>query len=247
MDKIKKFQEALQNSQRIVFFSGAGMSTESGISDFRSADGLYMAKTHQDYSPEEVVSHRFLETHPQEFFDYYFEHLVSPEARPNAGHHFIAQLEEIGKDVTVVTQNIDGLHQVSGSSKVYELHGSVHRNYCVAQGHFYTYEELILDDQGIPCCPEDGSLVRPEVVLYGEVLDPQVVEGAIEAIRQADLLVILGTSLVVYPAAGLIDYYQGKDYVVINKTPIQTYRPGGIVFESTISEVFEDVRASLDL
>ncbi|MFV8805232.1 NAD-dependent protein deacylase [Aerococcus urinaeequi] len=240
-DKIQQFKQQIQDSQRIVFFTGAGMSTASGIPDFRSANGLFMEDLGGTYSPEEVVSHHFFTQHPKEYFAYHFDKLVYTEAKPNAGHEFIANLEGSGKDVSVVTQNIDGLHQKAGSTAVYELHGSTLDNYCVSCGRHYKLEELQLDQDGIPRCPIDQGIVRPNIVLYQEQLDQDVVNGAVDKIRQADLLVILGTSLVVYPAAGFLNYFRGQYLTVVNKSPLQIPYHDTLVFEDTIENVFSQL------
>lgn len=241
-DKIKKFENMLAESQRIVIFSGAGMSTESGIPDFRSSDGLFMQEISQQFSAEEVISHSFFETYPQAFFEFYRDYLVYPDAEPNLGHQFAVSLEDQGKDVSVVTQNIDGLHQKAGSSKVYELHGSTLRNYCVSCGKYYANDDLDLDDKGIPRCSIDGSIVRPDVVLYQEQLDQDTVQASIEAIRQADMLIVCGTSLIVYPAAGFLSYYEGNKLVLVNKTAVQAVRPVDLEFQASINDVFSKVQ-----
>lgn len=239
MDKqIKQFKEQLDKSQNIVFFGGAGVSTDSGIPDFRSADGLFMQETGGMVSPEEMISHTFYKRYPKAFFDYYFRNLVFEEAQPNIAHTFLKDLEDRGKDVSIVTQNIDGLHQKAQSSAVYELHGTTTRNYCTECYTYYENYELQLDDDGIPRCETDGAIVRPDIVLYEEGLDQSVVQDAVQAIEEADMLIIAGTSLVVYPAAGLINYFRGDHLVVVNKTPIQV-PTGALVFEDSISNVFE--------
>ena len=215
-EQIKAFAEMLRESDNIVFFGGAGVSTASNIPDFRSSDGLYSKKLNKHFSPEQAVSHSFLMQHPTEFYDFYTKHLIYPEAKPNACHEALAKLEEMGKLKAVVTQNIDGLHQAAGSKVVYELHGSVHRNYCLSCGARYDDARYILEANGVPKCEKCGGDVRPEVVLYEEGLDQNVVNGAVQAIAEADMLIIGGTSLVVYPAAGLINYFRGTKLVQIN-------------------------------
>ena len=212
-EKIARLQEMVDQSHSIVFFGGAGVSTESGIPDFRSTDGLY----HQQYAypPETILSHTFYEQNPEEFFRFYRDKLLRLEAQPNAAHKKLAELEQTGKLRSVVTQNIDGLHQKAGSKRVYELHGSVLRNYCEACGKFYDAEYMLYSD-GVPRC-SCGGRIKPDVVLYEEGLDSDTVSGAIRAIAEADMLIVGGTSLVVYPAAGLIEYYR---LVVINKTAL---------------------------
>ena len=232
MDEIKRLKELVDRSSRIVFFGGAGVSTESGIPDFRSTDGLY----HQQwkYPPETILSHTFYVQHTEEFYRFYREKLLLPDARPNAAHRKLAWLEKEGKLTAVVTQNIDGLHQAAGSRKVYELHGSVLRNYCQKCGAFYD-AEYIRTTQGVPRC-RCGGVVKPDVVLYEEGLDSQTMRGATEAISQADLLIIGGTSLAVYPAAGLIDYFRGDALVVINKAPTPRDSQADLLIQGSIGE-----------
>ena len=208
-----KLQKIIDDSNNIVFFGGAGVSTESGIPDFRSADGLYHQK--YKYSPEQVVSHSFFMKYPEVFYEFYKDKMMCLYAKPNAAHNKLAELEQAGKLKAVVTQNIDGLHQKAGSKTVYELHGSIHRNYCMKCQKFYD-ANYVKKQKGIPYC-ECGGMIKPDVVLYEEGLDGNVVNAAIRAIASADTLIIGGTSLVVYPAAGFIDYFQGKHLVVINK------------------------------
>ena len=214
MNQIEQLKSWIKESKKIVFFGGAGISTESGIPDFRSVDGLYNQK--YDRSPEEILSHSFYMRHPDEFFRFYRDKMLYLDAKPNKGHLALAKLEEMGKLTAVVTQNIDGLHQKAGNKVVYELHGSVLRNYCQRCGKFYSAQE-IQKSEGIPTC-ECGGRIKPDVVLYEESLDQKTMEGAIRAIREADMLIVGGTSLAVYPAAGLIHYYQGDHLVLINKT-----------------------------
>ena len=217
---IEALEKILQHSQNLVFFGGAGVSTESGIPDFRSVDGLYHQKF--KYPPETMLSHTFYETHTAEFFAFYREKLIVHGAKPNPAHLRLAKLEQQGKCRAVVTQNIDGLHQAAGSKTVYELHGSTLRNYCTHCGKFFPVEfieEAGKTGDGIPRCTACGGIVKPDVVLYEEGLDEQTIENAVNAIRQADTLIIGGTSLAVYPAAGLIRYFRGDDLVIINKQP----------------------------
>lgn len=210
----EQLQKIIDDSSRIVFFGGAGVSTESGIPDFRSADGIY--HQHYKYSPEEVVSHSFFMKHTEAFYEFYKEKMMILDAKPNAAHRKLAELERAGKLTAVVTQNIDGLHQAAGSRCVYELHGSIHRNYCMDCGKSYS-AEYVKESEGIPRC-ECGGIIKPDVVLYEEGLDSDTISGAVHAIAEADTLIIGGTSLVVYPAAGFIDYFRGKHLVVINKS-----------------------------
>ena len=214
-EQIKRLQEWIDGSESIVFFGGAGVSTESGIPDFRSVDGLYNQK--YDYPPEEILSRTFFDRRPEEFYRFYRDKMLCLDARPNTAHRKLAQLERVGKLRSVVTQNIDGLHQMAGSKRVWELHGSVHRNFCMRCKKPYPVE-FIRDSQGIPTC-SCGGTVKPDVVLYEESLDSRVLEGALADIQQADLLIIGGTSLAVYPAASLVNYYRGDRLVLINKSP----------------------------
>ena len=238
--KIQQFKEELDKSQKIVFFGGAGVSTDSGIPDFRSAEGLFMQETGTEVTPEEMISHTFYKRYPKAFFNYYFENLVFDEAQPNVAHSFLKDLEDNGKDVSIVTQNIDGLHQKAGSTKIYELHGTTIRNYCTECYTYYENAELTLDEDGIPRCANDGAIVRPDIVLYEEGLDQEVVQKAVQALTEADMLIIAGTSLVVYPAAGLIDYFIGDSLVVVNKTPIRVPE-NALVFEDSISTVLANL------
>ena len=215
MEEIEKLRGIIKNSDKIVFFGGAGVSTESGIPDFRSVDGLYNQQW--DYPPETILSHSFFMKKTEEFYRFYRAKMLCPNAEPNAAHLKLAQLEREGKLTAVVTQNIDGLHQAAGSKKVYELHGSVLRNYCMKCGKFHSVE-FIMNSTDVPTC-ECGGVVKPDVVLYEEGLDDSVVNGAVNAIAEADTLIIAGTSLNVYPAAGLVRYFRGNDLVIINMSP----------------------------
>lgn len=228
-----RLRRLVEASEAIVFFGGAGVSCESGIPDFRSTDGLY----HQEYRwpPEEILSHDFFERRPEEFFRFYRDKMLYPQAEPNAAHLALARLEQAGKLKAVVTQNIDGLHQAAGSKNVLELHGSVHRNHCTRCGAFYTLDD-VLRSEGVPRCG-CGGVIKPDVVLYEEGLDGAVLEGAVRAIAACDLLIIGGTSLAVYPAAGLIDYYRGHKLVVINKTPTPADRRADHLFHGAIGEI----------
>lgn len=241
VNKIEQLKTQLLNSQKIVFFGGAGVSTASGIPDFRSSKGLFMQDSGTHVPAEEMISHTFYKRYPKQFFEYYFEHLVFEDAQPNEAHEFIKLLEDQGKEVSVVTQNIDGLHQKAKSSRVHELHGSVLNNYCTECSTPYNLSELELDQEGIPRCSKDGAIVRPDVVLYEEGLNQEVVQAAIADIQDADMLIIAGTSLVVYPAASLIRYFNGDYLVAINKTPIQVPQ-GTLVFEDSISNVFSQLQ-----
>ena len=213
-EEVKKLQEIIDDSNNIVFFGGAGVSTESNIPDFRSADGLYQQEYR--YSPEQIVSHSFFVHNTAGFYEFYKEKMMFLSAKPNPAHLKLAELEAAGKLSAVITQNIDGLHQAAGSQNVLELHGSIHRNYCQECGSFYD-SSYVKNSEGIPRC-SCGGVIKPDVVLYEEGLDSEVISKSIKAISQADMLMIGGTSLVVYPAAGFIDYFRGKHLVVINKS-----------------------------
>ena len=239
-DKIKKLSEIIKNSNNIVFFGGAGVSTESGIPDFRSANGLWSEKLKINLTPEQLVSHTMFIKYPKEFFKFYKEKLIYPNAKPNAAHIALAKLEKMGKLKAIVTQNIDGLHQLAGSKNVYELHGSVLRNYCMNCHAFYD-EKFILESKGIPTCTKCGGIVKPDVVLYEEGLDNDVINGAVRAISQADTLIIGGTSLVVYPAAGLIDYFRGKNLILINKSSTSADNKANLAIHDAIGKVLEEV------
>ena len=239
-DKITKLKEIIKNSNNIVFFGGAGVSTESGIPDFRSANGLFNEKLNITFTPEQLVSHSFFQRYPGEFFNFYKTKLIYPDAKPNDAHIALAKLEEMGKLKAIVTQNIDGLHQMAGSKNVFELHGSVLRNYCVDCHAFYD-EKFILESKGVPKCTKCGGIVKPDVVLYEEPLDDNVIRGAIDAISKADTLIIGGTSLVVYPAAGLINYFRGKNLVLINKSSTQADSKADLVINDSIGKVLGKV------
>lgn len=233
-NEIKKLQEMIDSSESIVFFGGAGVSTESGIPDFRSVDGLYNQK--YDYPPETILSHTFYIKRTSEFFRFYRDKMLFLDAKPNAAHLALAKLEEKGKLKAIVTQNIDGLHQAAGSKTVYELHGSVLRNYCEKCHKFYDVKS-VLDSEDVPTC-ECGGRIKPDVVLYEEGLDQNTIQGAVKAISEADMLIIGGTSLAVYPAAGLIDYYRGNRLVLINKTPTPRDSMADLVVTGSIGEIF---------
>lgn len=239
---IEKLQELIDSSEKIVFFGGAGVSTESGIPDFRSVDGLYNQK--YKYPPETMLSHSFYVGHKEEFFEFYRDKLLLKvvgtdeveKAMPNAAHKFLAKLEEAGKLTAVVTQNIDGLHQAAGSKRVYELHGSVLRNFCQRCGKNYGADE-IFKMKGVPKC-DCGGDIKPDVVLYEEGLDNDIMNGAVRAIREADMLIIGGTSLVVYPAAGLVDYYRGNKLVLVNRDATARDSVADYVIHGSIGEIF---------
>lgn len=232
-----QLNEMIQSSNYIVFFGGAGVSTESGIPDFRSVDGLYNQK--YDYPPETILSHTFYRQKTAEFYRFYRDKMLCLDAQPNAAHLKLAEWERKGKLKAIITQNIDGLHQAAGSKTVLELHGSVHRNYCEDCGKFYD-AEYILHSEGVPACSCGGS-VKPDVVLYEEGLNQQTLEDAVRYISEADVLIIGGTSLAVYPAAGLIDYYRGNKLVLINKTPTPRDRMADLVVQGSIGEIFDSL------
>ena len=236
-EKIQKLKEIIDGSDNIVFFGGAGVSTESGVPDFRSVDGLYNQE--YDYPPETILSHTFYRRNPEEFYRFYHNKMLFPDAKPNAAHKALAKLEKKGKLKAVVTQNIDGLHQAAGSETVYELHGSVHRNYCESCGKFYglTY---IMAQKGVPKC-SCGGIIKPDVVLYEEGLDQNTIRKSIEAISNADVLIIGGTSLAVYPAAGLIDYYRGNKLVLINKSSTPKDSRADLIINDAIGKVLGQI------
>ena len=237
-----RLKEILDKSESVVFFGGAGVSTESNIPDFRSEKGLYHAQQEYGCSPEEILSRTFFDRYTETFFDYYKKNLIYLDAEPNKAHKALAYLERQGKLKAVVTQNIDGLHQKAGNTKVYELHGSVLRNYCMDCGKFYDVEYIMDEtncEKGVPHCKECGGIIKPDVVLYEEALDDDCVTGAIEAIAQADTLIIGGTSLVVYPAAGLIRYFNGNNLVLINKQPTPQDKNADLVINDSIGKVME--------
>ena len=234
MDKKQLFKQIVEQSNNIVFFGGAGVSTESNIPDFRSVDGLYNQK--YKYPPETILSHTFFVHRTEDFFDFYRDKMLAPWAKPNVTHLTLAKLEQQGKLKAIVTQNIDGLHEMAGSKNIFNLHGTVYRNYCMKCGKFYPVEH-IQNSTGIPRC-SCGGIVKPDVVLYEEGLDDDVVEGAINAIAKADLLIVCGTSLTVYPAAGLINYFKGKHLVLINKQLTTFDEKATLVLHESLGEVF---------
>ena len=250
-EKIAKLQERIDACSRIVFFGGAGVSTESGVPDFRSEDGLYRQK--YKYPPETMLSRSFYLRQKADFYDYYFDKLLVPEIgpdapedtaiKPNAAHRKLAELEAAGKLIGVVTQNIDGLHQRAGSKKVFELHGSIHRNYCEKCGKFFDSRYMLAahKESRIPHCDACGGDIKPDVVLYEESLDGDVISGAVSAISRADMLIIGGTSLVVYPAAGFVEYFRGKDLILINKSETPMDHRASMVFREPIGEVLGQI------
>lgn len=235
----EQLQQWITESGNIVFFGGAGVSTESGIPDFRSVDGLYNQK--YDEPPETILSHTYFTRRTEDFYRFYRDKMLCLDAQPNAAHLKLAELERAGKLRAVVTQNIDGLHQKAGSQVVYELHGSVHRNYCTQCRAFYGVE-FIAEGKGVPCCPVCGGLVKPDVVLYEEGLDQDTIEGAVRAIAEADVLIVGGTSLVVYPAAGLINYYQGNKLILINRDATPYDQEADLVIHESIGQVLGGIR-----
>lgn len=241
---INQLIEIIKDSNNIVFFGGAGISTSSGIPDFRSSTGLYSKKLNRNFTPEQAVSHSFFVRYPDEFFDFYKKNLIYPEAKPNGCHIALAKLEKMGKLKAIVTQNIDGLHQAAGSKVVYELHGSVLRNYCTKCMEFFD-AEYILNSNGVPRCDKCGGIVKPDVVLYEEGLNDEIVSNSIRAISEADTLIIGGTSLVVYPAAGLINYFKGNKLVLINKSATPADKKADLVINSDISTVMSQVIAQI--
>lgn len=239
---VQQLHELLKRSSHIVFFGGAGVSTASNIPDFRSDEGLYSGKEQKKYPypPETMLSHTFFVRHTEQFFEYYFDKMVYPDAKPNPAHIALAKLEEMGKLSAVITQNIDGLHQQAGSKRVYELHGSVHRNTCQQCGKHYSLQEMLQwKGKGVPRCSCDG-VIKPDVVLYEESLDSDVLEKAIRHIMAADLMIVGGTSLAVYPAAGLLQYYDGLDLVLINKTETPYDRRASLIIREPIGQVMSE-------
>ena len=235
MGKIQQLKKAIDESKRICVFTGAGISCPSGIPDFRSATGVYSSPIGK-YRADEMISRTFFNEHPELFFPFYREKLVHPEAKPNAAHYFFADLEKRGKEVSIVTQNVDGLHQAAGSREVYELHGSVHRNYCTKCGRIYDLATILLTD-GIPRCPHDDGIIKPDVVLYEESLDSNVVDDALFAIESADLMIVVGTSLVVYPAAAYVSHFRGNTLALVNRTPTQYDAHADIAIHADIIDV----------
>ena len=238
MTNLETLKQWIKESSRIVFFGGAGVSTESGIPDFRSVDGLYHQKF--DYPPETIISHSFYEARPEFFFQFYREKMLPLGFEPNITHRVLAKWEQEGKLLAVITQNIDGLHQKAGSKRVYELHGSVLRNYCTRCGKFYP-AEFVRDARGIPRCT-CGGIVKPDVVLYEESLNEDTLAGAISALRQADLLIVGGTSLTVYPAAGLLGYYRGHRLVLINRDATPYDEEADLVFHDSLGSIFSQLQ-----
>ncbi len=235
---MKSLQEIIDKSKRVVFFGGAGVSTESGIPDFRSVDGLYNQK--YAYPPETIISRSFFETRPEEFYAFYRDKMLWLDAEPNKAHRKLAEMEQKGKLAAVVTQNIDGLHQKAGSKNVFELHGSVHRNFCMDCGKFFN-AQYIKKSKGIPRC-DCGGVIKPDVVLYEEGLDDATVRGALREISAADTLIVAGTSLTVYPAAGFLDYFRGSELVLINRDPTPADRMATLVIHDKVGEVLDGIK-----
>ena len=239
LEKAKQFVDIINNSNSIVFFGGAGVSTESGIKDFRSKDGLYKLQSKYGRPYEEMLSHTYFMNHTDTFYQFYKEFMINKEAKPNAAHLFLARLEK-KKDLTVITQNIDGLHQLAGSQNVLELHGSIHRNYCM--DCYAKFDLSIVENsKDTPRCPHCGGIIKPEVVLYEEPLDQMVLEASVEALARADLLIVAGTSLSVYPASGLIRYYRGTNIVVINKDRLDIHFGNVLEINEPVGEVFSQL------
>lgn len=239
MDKIQRLQEIIDNSNYIVFFGGAGVSTESGIPDFRSVDGLYNQK--YDYPPEEILSHTFFMRKTDEFYRYYKDKMLALDIQPNAAHKKLAEMEQKGKLNAIVTQNIDGLHQKAGSKNVLELHGTVHKNHCMVCGKFFD-AIYVKSSEGTPRCDNCGGRVKPDVVLYEEGLDNDTVTAAVSAIANADTLIVAGTSLTVYPAAGMVRYFRGENLVLINRDPTPMDAQADIVFREKVGEVLGKIK-----
>ncbi|MGN0157950.1 MAG: NAD-dependent protein deacylase [Brotaphodocola sp.] len=244
MNGLEQLRQWIAESDNIVFFGGAGVSTESGIPDFRSVDGLYNQQ--YDYPPETIISHSFYWRNPKEFYRFYKNKMLFPDVKPNAAHLALAKLEQQGKLKAVITQNIDGLHQAAGSKEVLELHGSVHRNYCTECGKFYSLKDIMAMDEVVPHC-ECGGIIKPDVVLYEEPLDQGVLSKAVNYIRRADVMIVGGTSLTVYPAAGLLDYYLGNKLVLINKSVTPMDAQANLVLSGKIGEVFSELFPTTDM
>ncbi|MDF2505191.1 NAD-dependent protein deacylase [Clostridium sp.] len=236
----KELNHIIETSNNIVFFGGAGVSTESSIPDFRSETGLYTTKNNFSYPPEVMLSHSFFINHPEDFFDFYRSKMIYKEAKPNPAHYALAELEKIGKIKAVITQNIDGLHQMAGSKKVLELHGSIHRNYCTKCKKFFDLDYILNSKTTIPKCDVCGETIKPDVVLYEEGLNMDIINESVEFISNADVLIVGGTSLVVYPAAGLIDYFKGKKLILINKASTPYDVKADLVINDSIGKVLKN-------
>jgi len=236
-----QLKSIITNSNNIVFFGGAGVSTESSIPDFRSESGLYKTKNNFSYPPEIMLSHSFFSDHTEDFFEFYKAKMIYKDAKPNSAHYALAKLESLGKVSAIITQNIDGLHQLAGSKKVLELHGSVHRNYCTNCNKFFDLDYIMHSTSSVPMCDACGSIIKPDVVLYEESLNMNIIDEAVSFIMKADTLIVGGTSLVVYPAAGLIDYFKGKHIVLINKEATPYDRTADLVINDSIGKVLNSI------
>ncbi|WP_330381864.1 NAD-dependent protein deacylase [Defluviitalea phaphyphila] len=234
---MEQLKNIINESNNIVFLGGAGVSTESNIPDFRSSQGLYSGK--EQYPPEVILSHSFFIEHTDLFYDFYKKKMIYKDAKPNNAHIALAKLEEMGKLKAVITQNIDGLHQLAGSKNVLELHGSIHRNYCMKCGKFYSLEDILNDNEKVPTCKECGGIIKPDVVLYEEALNSEILQKSIEYIANADVFIVGGTSLVVYPAAGLINYYKGNKLILINKSSTPFDNIANYVINESIGDVLK--------
>lgn len=242
-DKIEQLRAIIQNSRHLCVFSGAGISVPSGIPDFRSASGLYNQPDVSGYAPEQIISHSFFEKHTELFYRFYREKMIFENARPNAAHLYFAQLEQGGKDVSVVTQNIDGLHRQAGSKKVYEIHGTIYKNHCLGCGKFFDLQAIAHAPQTVPHCDVCGGIIKPDVVLYEESLDDAVVQQAVQAIHSADTLLVIGTSLSVYPAASFLQFFGGSHLAVINKTKTSASVHGALEIYDDIVHVIDQLRS----
>lgn len=240
-NKYQTLQKIINESRQIVVFTGAGISVPSGIPDFRSADGIYNQKTKIKASPEEIISHTFFQYNTENFYEFYKEKMCYPKAQPNVAHKYFADLEKKGKNVIVVTQNIDGLHQKAGSSIVYELHGTIHQNFCTKCGRLFGLD-YVLNAKGIPYCDKCGGIVKPNVVLYEESLDEDIISRSINAIMTCDTMIVIGTSLKVYPAAGFIRYFKGKYLIVINKESTSYDNMCDLVFNEDVTNVIKNIK-----
>lgn len=238
---IESLKKVIESSNDIVFFGGAGVSTESNIPDFRSENGLYKTKGNMCYAPETMLSHSFFYNHTEEFYDFYRNKMVYKDALPNNAHYALTELENMGKLKAIITQNIDGLHQLSGSKNVLELHGSIHRNYCLGCGKHFDLDYIINSKEVVPKCDECGQVIKPDVVLYEEPLDTEVINKSIKYVSKADVLIIGGTSLVVYPAANLVNYYTGNKLVLINKSSTPFDNRADLVLHQNIGEVMKSI------
>lgn len=239
-ENILKLKKLVSESSNIVFFGGAGVSTESGIPDFRSEQGIYNTVKNFGYPPEQILSHSFFMKNPEKFYDFYRSTMIYENAKPNLAHLGLAKLEKQGKLKAIVTQNIDGLHQLAGSKTVYELHGSIHRNYCMKCGKFYPLS-TITESKGVPQCKECGGIIKPDVVLYEEGLDEEIINNSIKAIKKADMLIVGGTSLNVYPAASFVNYYDGNKLTLINKSKTPYDRYADLLIHDSIGKVFNEI------